>query len=268
MEKTQADLKVKTAQLTEAQAKLVKAERLAAIGELAGMIGHDLRNPLSGIKNAAYFLEKKGTSLSATQSKEMFDTINRCIEHSNKIINDLQDYSREILLERKEVSPRKLLLDAMGFIQIPEKIIIQNNLFSEPLLNVDTERMERVFVNLIKNAIDAMPNGGTVTIDSRQINGSFQISVVDTGVGIAKEVLPKLFTPLSTTKAQGMGFGLAICKRMVEAHGGKIMVETTQGKGSTFTVSLPTETQPGIKEEKLLINMPEPLLSTRSDKTR
>jgi len=266
LKKTQADLEVKSVQLTEAQAKLVKAERLAAIGELAGMIGHDLRNPLAGIKNAAYFLEKKGNSISETQSKEMFDAINRCIAYSNKIINDLQDYSREIRLERKENSPRKLLMDVMSLIQIPEKIKIQNNLANEPFLYVDTEKIERVFINLIKNAIDAMPNGGEVTIDGREINGSIQISVADTGTGISDEVLPKLFTPLSTTKAQGMGFGLAISKRMVEAHGGQITIETIKDKGSTFTVSLPTEPKPNAREEKIWITNPEQMLSTTTKK--
>jgi PAS domain S-box-containing protein len=251
----------RTKQLSEAQGQLVKAERLAAIGELAGMVGHDLRNPLTGIKNAAYFLEKKGAEIPVEQSRAMLKTIDRCVEHSNKIINDLLDYSREIHLELHESSPIKLLSEALAVIQIPEKVKILNHLADEPL-KIDPDKIERVFINLIKNAIDAMPNGGTVTINSKKLNCSIQISVTDTGTGIPDEILPKLFSPLFTTKAQGMGFGLAICKRIVEAHEGKITVETAKGKGTTFTVTLPVEAKPKVRGDKFWINPPESSLLT------
>jgi signal transduction histidine kinase len=99
----------------------------------------------------------------------------------------------------------------------------------------------RVFVNLIKNAIDAMPNGGTLEIKSSQEKDTAVISFADTGQGISHDTLPKIFTPLFTTKAQGMGFGLSISKRIVEGHGGKIAVESEEGKGTTFTVIFPLE---------------------------
>jgi signal transduction histidine kinase len=101
--------------------------------------------------------------------------------------------------------------------------------------------MERVFINLIKNAIDAMTKKGTLEIRSTQTNGNVEIAFADTGIGIPENIMAKLFTPLTTTKAQGMGFGLAICKRVVEAHGGKITVESVAGKGATFTITLPIE---------------------------
>ena len=101
--------------------------------------------------------------------------------------------------------------------------------------------MMRVFINLIKNAIDAMPEKGTLEITNHQTRDCVEIAFADTGTGMPKETLQKIFTPLFTTKAQGMGFGLAICKRIIEAHGGKISVETATGKGTTFTVTLPIE---------------------------
>ena len=229
----------KTAELKETQLRLVKSERLAAIGELAGMVGHDLRNPLTGIKNAVYYLKKKGSECQLDKTREMFEVIEKCIDHSNKIINDLLDYSREIQLELKESSPGKLISEALAMIQVPEKVKIQSNVSDAYHIIVDEEKIERVFINIIKNAIDAMPKGGSLTINSQQINDDLQFSFTDTGSGIPAEILPKIFSPLFTTKAQGMGFGLAICKRKVEAHGGKITVATALGKGTTFTVILP-----------------------------
>jgi PAS domain S-box-containing protein len=252
----------RTALLKQAQARLVKTERLAAIGELAGMVGHDLRNPLTGIKNSAYYLKKKGTGISEVQAKEMLDIIDRCVDYSNKIVNDLLDYSREIHLDLKECSPKLLLAESLAMCQVPEKVKIVNSLKNEPNLKLDSDKTKRVFINLIKNAIDAMPNGGKLTIDSKQVDEDLELSFSDTGTGISDEVMPKLFSPLSTSKAQGMGFGLAICKRIIEAHGGKITVKTAKGKGTTFTVTLPIEPKPEIGGEKIWINTPESSLST------
>jgi PAS domain S-box-containing protein len=253
----------RTEQLKKAQAELVKSERFAAIGEVAGMVGHDLRNPLTGIQNAAYYLEKKGLEISEAQAKEMLKTIEKCVAYSNRIVNDLLDYSKEIRLEIQESSLRMLLFESLAMIHVPETVKIINNLLHKKTLKVDPDKLKRVFVNLIKNAIDAMPNGGKITIDSREANGNMEIYFTDTGTGISDEVLQKLFSPLFTTKAQGMGFGLAICKRIVEAHGGTITVKPVRDKGTTFTVTLPIEQKPEVEGgEKVWINMPESLSST------
>jgi two-component system sensor histidine kinase HydH len=205
------------------------------------MIGHDLRNPLAGIKNATFYLKRKDKELSV-QSKEMLEIINKCIEHSNKIINDLLDYSREIRLERKDISLGYLFSEVFSTVQVPEKVKIVNRFRETAELKVDNDKVERVFVNLIENALDAMQNGGTLTITSEEVNDQLQLSFCDTGTGISDDVLPKIFSPLFTTKAQGMGFGLAICKRIVEAHNGTITVQTKKNKGTTFIVTLPLET--------------------------
>jgi len=145
---------------------------------------------------------------------------------------------------------------------VPEKVKILDHLSDEPHLKVDPDKIKRVFVNLIKNAIDAMPNGGKITIENKTVNGNLEISFADTGTGVCDEILPKLFSPLLTTKAQGMGFGLAICKRLIEAHQGKITVNSVKNKGTTFTVTLPIEPKPKIGGKKIWINMPKSLLST------
>jgi signal transduction histidine kinase len=217
----------------------VRSERLATIGELAGMIGHDLRNPLAGIKNATYLLKKKGTAISEANYRDMLEIIEKAIGHSDKIINELLDYAREIHLELQDCSLRKLLTEVLVTLKIPKKVKIINNIPEKSIVRIDESKLERVFINLVKNAIDAMPNGGALTIESKIVAGNSEISFADTGSGISDEILPKLFLPLITTKAQGMGFGLAICKRIIEAHGGTITVKTAKGKGTTFIIALP-----------------------------
>jgi signal transduction histidine kinase len=247
----------RTVQLKNTQMELVKSERLAVIGELAGMIGHDLRNPLTGIKNSAYFLKKKGNEISQAQAQEMLEIIDKCVDYSNKIVNDLLEYSREVHLELHEESVKKLLTESLSLLELPKKIEVENLLNDEPAIEVDPDKIKRVFLNLIKNAVDAMPNGGKITIDSQQINGRLEVSFSDTGKGINDEVLPKLFTPLFTTKAQGMGFGLAICKRIIEAHGGTITVVTVKEKGTSFTITLPIEPKFQVGGENTWIKIPE-----------
>lgn len=252
----------RTDELKKTQAELVKSERLAAIGELAGMIGHDLRNPLTGIKNSTYLMKKKGQELRPEQTKEMLEIIEKCVNYSNKIINDLLDYSREISLSKEEESPKRLLQESLSMLSMPENITIKNRLKDTPTVKVDRDKIKRVFINLINNAIDAMPEGGKITVDYRESKDALEVSFADTGPGINEDVLPKLFAPLFTTKAQGMGFGLAICKRIVEAHRGSITVKTAKGKGTTFTLTFPVENNIEIGGENVWIKIPESSLST------
>ncbi|MBX5329244.1 PAS domain S-box protein [Candidatus Bathyarchaeota archaeon A05DMB-5] len=253
----------RTRQLKEAQEKLIKSERLAAIGEVAAMVGHDLRNPLTGIKGAAYYLKTKLGSKMDAKTREMLELIEADIQYANKIITDLLEYSREVHLELTETNPKTIVTETLRLIKLPESIQIIDQTEPEPKIHIDIEKMTRVFNNLITNAIDAMPNGGKLTITSRRTNGSAEFIFKDTGIGMTKETIEKIFTPFFTTKAKGMGLGLPICKRIVEAHGGKISVESTVGEGTTFTLTLPIE--PRIKEEggeKTWINVPESLSLT------
>jgi PAS domain S-box-containing protein len=231
----------RTNELVQAQERLRMSERLTAIGELAGWVGHDLRNPLTSIKNASYFLRKKQGDFVGESGAEMLTVIDRAVEQANKIVNDLLDYSREIHLELEEYSPKSFIDYVLLSLNVPAGIKVVEHAESFPTVWVDQSKMERVFVNLIKNAVEAMPKGGRLEIRSRQNGENMEIAFSDTGTGMSRDVVAKIFTPLFTTKAQGMGFGLAICKRIIEAHGGKISVESAQNKGTTFTITLPIE---------------------------
>src|SRR3990170_8810735 len=220
--------------------KLQKSERFATIGELATMVAHDLRNPLQGITNAVFYL-KRNISLKNNKQQEMLEIIEEDIKYSDKIVNDLLDYSREMQLQLEEATPKSLMKVALSTVEVPANIMVLDETQNESAIKVDVLYMKRIFVNIIRNAVEAMPMGGTLTLRSRALNGNVDFIFSDTGVGISKEDLRKLFTPLFTTKPKGMGFGLPICKRVVEAHGGKISVESTLGKGATFTLTVPTE---------------------------
>ena len=251
----------RTRELKDAQEQLLKAERLATIGEVAAMVGHDLRNPLTGIASAAYYLRLKIGSNMGNKAKEMLDIIDKDIEYSNKIVNDLLEYSRKITLELTENNPKSLLKEALALVNIPANVQTLDLTEDKPKIKVDEDKMKRVFVNIIKNSVEAMPEGGKLTIKSKETKGKVEIAFTDTGAGIPKEALEKLFVPLFTTKARGMGFGLSICKRVVEAHGGEISVESTAGKGTTFTLIIPIE--PTLEGgDKLCRNEPEFLLLT------
>jgi PAS domain S-box-containing protein len=234
-------------ELKQMQMRLVKAERLASIGELAGMVGHDIRNPLQGIRLALYRLKTKYGPALGAEGKEICKKIDECVTRTDKIVNDLLDYSREIKLELEKSNPKLLLKKTLPAIQVPKKIKVINNTQDTPEVMVDSEKIVRVLINIVKNALEAMPRGGTLTITSKEVENKLEISFADTGEGMTEETLNRLWVPLFTTKAKGMGFGLSICKRLVEAHGGSISAKSTIGKGTTLTLRVPIVSEPLIE---------------------
>jgi sensor domain CHASE-containing protein len=225
------------------------SQRLAAIEELAGMVGHDLRNPLAGIMGAAYYLKTKYESKMDAKGKEMLKIIEDNVAYSNNIVNDLQEYSRKIQLEYVDITPKKLTKESLYLVKIPENIELIDSTENEIEITVDADKMKRVFVNLIKNAVEAMPKGGSLTIRSTKTSEGVKITFSDTGSGMTKETLDRICTPLFTTKAKGMGFGLPISKRLVEAHGGSLTFESALEKGTTATIFIPTRAKPETKDE-------------------
>ncbi|MBS7249936.1 MAG: PAS domain S-box protein [Candidatus Freyarchaeota archaeon] len=220
---------------------LLRSERLATIGEVAMMVGHDLRNPLTGIAGAVYYLKKKLASNMDEKTAEMFELIEKDIQYSNKIVEDLLEYSREIQLELVKTSIKSVVDDALSLVGVPSNVRVSKVVIDDPVVMVDVEKMKRVFVNIIKNSFDSMPEGGELTIEIRLAGGNLKIIFADTGRGVPPELLEKIWSPLFTTKARGLGMGLPICKRLVEAHGGSILLESLFGKGTTITITLPVK---------------------------
>jgi signal transduction histidine kinase len=225
--------------IVESSVKATFNKKLEAMNQVSTMVAHDLRNPLQGIRGATYLLKKDLKLHLSSKDIEMFDTIDNCLEYSNKIVQDLLDYSNVDVLNRVSISVKALITDTLTTISIPSNIQITNGVEDGLVLQIDKTKIIRVFNNLIKNALDAMPNGGILDISSNKIKKYVRIDFADTGLGMSKDVLEKLWHPFFTTKARGMGVGLAITKRIIEAHDGEVKVESVEGKGTTFSVYLP-----------------------------
>jgi len=227
----------------------LRLEKLSTIGELATMVGHDLRNPLQSIENATYYLltecASKRTCPIPQKANEMLKVISDSVNYADKIIRDLQDFSTTKAPVLNKTDVNKLIKETLSQVQTPKNIQLHTELDHLPEIKADQDQIKRVFLNLTTNAIQAMENGGTLTVSTKKTEGWIEVSFKDTGVGISKENMEKIFTPFFTTRAKGMGMGLPICKKFIEMHGGTIQVECEAGKGTTFTVKLPIQQESG-----------------------
>jgi len=240
----------RTEELTEAQERLIKSERLAAVGELATMVGHDLRNPLQSINNATYYLSNELLRLPVSQKAiEMLQVINDSVDYADKIIRDLQDFSSTKKSIVKKTNINTIVKETLSQVETPKNIELITKLGRFPRIEADKNQIKRAFLNLAVNGIQAMENGGRLKVSTKKTRDFVEVSFEDTGIGLPKEKMKKLFTPFFTTKAKGLGMGLAICKKFVESHGGSIEVESEEGKGSTFTVKLPIQQEDGSENQ-------------------
>jgi PAS domain S-box-containing protein len=233
------------------EARLVESQRLAAIGETAAMVGHDLRNPLQGIASTLYLAKKTLKSPKTEKRKgtaKLLNTLDDEVYYMDKIVSDLQDYAGPLTADLVETSLSNIIRNTISTIGIPRtvkvSVTVQKGLSK---IVIDPTLMRRVLTNLMTNALQAMPQGGRLTIRASKKRKATAITVQDTGEGIPRENMKKIFSPFFTTKAKGQGLGLPVCKRLVEAQGGTITVKSKVGKGSTFTVEIPARAKPGAR---------------------
>ena len=231
--------------LVEERTKQLKdAERLAAIGATAGMVGHDIRNPLQAMTSDVYLAKTDLASTSESEEKknalESLDEIEKNISYINKIVQDLQDFARPLKPVAKETDTQNLIADLLSKNGVPKDVEVEVKVKKQAnTIMADSDILKRILGNLLTNAIQAMPQGGKLSIQAYKKENNSIIEVIDTGVGIPKDVKEKLFTPLFTTKSKGQGFGLAVVKRMTESLGGTVTFESEEGKGTKFILCLP-----------------------------
>lgn len=234
---------IEDAYQTEYVARQQRAERLAAIGQVAGGIAHELRNPLNVIKTSIYYLLNARNPTPAKTSEHLH-RIHKQVELADGVITALSNFARLPLPSMLAFELKPCLIETLETFTIPDNVRVELAIDEGlPPAIGDHSQLQIVFRNLIRNAIDAMPQGGTVTVCARADEEGMSISVSDTGGGISPENMARVMEPLFTTKARGIGLGLAMARAIVEKHLGRLTVASPPGLGATFTVQLPAGDQ-------------------------
>ncbi|MDI6776892.1 MAG: ATP-binding protein [Syntrophales bacterium] len=223
--------------------KSILSERLAFTGRIAAGIAHEIRNPLGNVSMAVQQL-KEAFSEDSPWSKHI-EVIIRNTERINFLITELINCARPPELNIRPHDMQEVIenvLDSIMSSLSTQRIEVIKKFDSKPsIISVDREQISRVFLNVIINSVEAMPEGGTMTISTSIENGLFIVKIQDTGGGIPEEDIIRIFDPFFSTKPTGVGLGLSIIYGIVVSHGGKIGVESTWRRGTVFTISLPTE---------------------------
>jgi two-component system NtrC family sensor kinase len=246
----------RTQELQQVQDQLIRAGKMAALGELAAGVAHEINNPLTGVLTFSSLMLKK-VDENNPWKKDLENIVQQTTRCRN-IVRGLLDFARQRKPDKKEWDVHTLLENTLILVekQAPFQNIKIKKSFSTriPMLFVDGDQIQQVFMNILLNAADAMAsNGGTLTIRTELKDGTAEISFTDTGYGISKEHLSKLFAPFFTTKetGKGTGLGLAISYGIIQSHNGEIDVESEVGKGSTFRIKLPVE--PAMKDDTVRV---------------
>lgn len=237
----EAMVEERTQELQAAQAQLVRTEKLAALGRMAAGIAHEVNNPLQPILNCLEVTIEDIES-GATPDFETLRIAEREVQRIKTIVSGLLDFSRPStadmgIVELKELVSEVLALTAKQLERV--HIVVRKSLTPVPTLIGNPQQLKQVFLNLILNAMEAMPHGGQLTIDLYEEGNGAIVAITDTGVGMSKETIAHIFDPFYSTKDEGTGLGLAVTYGIVEGHGGQIHVESKQGQGSRFRVWLP-----------------------------
>lgn len=243
LENSNKELKDANQQLNEAQDQIIRSEKLAAAGQLASSVAHELRTPIGAIKNSIYFIKRKiakDQNLAVDGIAQLLNIVENEAERSVKIISDLLGFTQT---SKPAVAPckvRKVVDETLLRIAPPDSIRIINDVDTNlPDVLVDSAQIGQVFLNIIQNSYQAMPDGGQLKITTNHTDRFVHIQFEDTGSGIPKKYIKKIFDPLFTTKADGIGLGLAFSYGVIKRHGGDIEARSEDGKGAAFTVSLP-----------------------------
>jgi two-component system NtrC family sensor kinase len=240
------------------QEQLILSEKLAAVGRLAASFSHDIRNPLAVIKNSTCFLEMRLKENADEKVLKHLRILKEELNFANLMVNDLLDFTRKNPPCLEEADLNETVQFALSSVSMPENVNVTFNPGNLPKMLLDQTQLHRVCMNLFMNAVQAMPDGGKLTIQTTKNCDTAELSVTDTGVGMNEDTLGRLFTPFFTTKRNGVGLGLSISKQIVEAHGGELTVKSKQGQGSAFTIKLPIHLKEA-QENQLSCAAPETL---------
>lgn len=235
----------RTRELRSAQDELIKKERLAAIGQMSSVVGHEIRNPLAVINNSIYFIKMKLTGAGHTPDPKVVKHISIVeseVRQANAIIDEILGFARTRELNPKVQDLNTYVEELMMSYPVPENVRLIKSLAQEPLtVNIDSDEMTQALRNLVKNGIEVMEEKGTLSIRTALADDGTmaEIDVEDTGSGIPQEAMEKIFAPFFTTKSRGTGLGLAVVKKVIDRHDGRIEVASVVGQGTCFKLFLP-----------------------------
>jgi signal transduction histidine kinase len=233
---------IEDAYQTEFHRRQAVAERLATIGKVAGGVAHELRNPLNVVKTSVYFILNAKIA-SPEKIKTHLERIERQVGVADRVITALNDFARLPVPELDRVEVEPCLRDVLEVTTLPGNVAVEWSIDSPPPAVLgDRAQLYIVLSNLVRNARDAMPQGGKLGLTARQTDDHVEITIQDTGVGIPKENLSRILEPLYSTKAKGIGLGLSIAHEILGRHNGTLHAASEQGIGSKFTVRLPSAT--------------------------
>jgi PAS domain S-box-containing protein len=225
-------------ELETLRTKMRQQDRLAAIGEMAATVAHEIRNPLGGIRGFASLLARDLDD--SDPRKRLVDKIQVGARELERVVSELLEYTRPIQLQLRTASCTELIDATLGYIELGNRPVrIGNHVAPEFQVLVDPDRVRQVFLNIILNAVQSIDGKGDVFVTAELRDAMVSIAFADTGCGMSPEQLTQVFSPFFTTKEKGTGLGLAVASKIVEAHHGSIEVASEPGKGSTFVVCLP-----------------------------
>lgn len=240
--------------LEQTEEEMLRVKRLAALGEMAAVVVHEVKNPLGGIRGFAELLERDLEEVDPR--KKWVKKIMEGVDTLDRIVKSLLDYTKPVKLNPRKVEMAKFLDEAINFFEMDASQkkanirMVKNYPQDELFCHLDTEQFRQIPLNLLHNAVQAMPDGGEIMVELNQDvetkdlpckvrDKKIILKISDTGIGMSKKTLERLFTPFFTTKERGTGLGLSTVKKIVEAHRGDIRVESEPGKGTTVVVRLP-----------------------------
>jgi signal transduction histidine kinase len=222
--------------VSERTRQIIEAEKMAAIGKVSSMIAHDLKGPLQVINNSLHMMKK-----TPQNSEKYIEFISDSVKRCNEMLLEISLNTKETPLNKEWVSIASILKESVKQLDVIENVEYEIDIKNDEYLYLDKSKFMRVFDNLFKNAVEAMPNGGNIIVTIEKINKDVIIKVSDTGIGIPEDKLKKIFISFQSTKVKGMGLGLVFCKNTIESHCGEISILSEQNKGTTIKITLPVE---------------------------
>jgi signal transduction histidine kinase len=231
----------RTAELIETHKRLVTQERIAALGRAAAQVAHEVKNPLAGLLLYSLHLKEKSTNFSESQTY-LVDKIVDTIKHLNSRVEQIMGFARPVNLTLVSGNLNQLINDLLELLQpqlTTNKVEVRLSMDQPAYAMLDQSSLRGALMNLMLNAIEAMKDGGTLSIAIEHMGKSLRLEIADTGHGISEEEVKKIFEPFYTTKEQGLGLGMPYAKKIIEQHGGTISLNSQSGEGTTITIVLP-----------------------------